>query len=67
MSNLLVMINEKRHEMIELANKYGFSSKEAVECSQQLDTLLNLLLKEEQNSIQSNKVNLPSVRVFVPH
>ncbi|QAS54594.1 aspartyl-phosphate phosphatase Spo0E family protein [Halobacillus litoralis] len=39
---LLQCINKKRQKMIKLALDKGFTSKEAVKCSQELDQLLNL-------------------------
>ncbi|WP_284036452.1 aspartyl-phosphate phosphatase Spo0E family protein [Neobacillus sp. 114] len=56
MNNLLILIEIHRHKMLELANRYGFSSEQAVECSQKLDTLLNLLMHEEEKGKQTNKV-----------
>lgn len=38
-------INEKRQEMIKIAIEKGFTSKEAITCSQELDHLLNLYRK----------------------
>lgn len=34
-------ISMKKEEMIELGMKYGLASKRTIECSQQLDDLLN--------------------------
>jgi len=48
MTNLLTLIKETQHEMIELAYKHGFTSEHTLECSQRLDTLLNLLMFEER-------------------
>lgn len=48
-NHLLTLINDCRSEMIELAKKYGFASDQTLKCSQQLDTLLNRLMIEEQN------------------
>lgn len=47
MSCLLNLIEIYRNEMFDLANKYGPTSEETVECSQQLDLLLNLLMEIE--------------------
>ncbi|WP_064092337.1 aspartyl-phosphate phosphatase Spo0E family protein [Rossellomorea aquimaris] len=38
---LLKKINHKRTEMISLGETIGLSAKETIECSQQLDQLLN--------------------------
>ncbi|MEN1969220.1 aspartyl-phosphate phosphatase Spo0E family protein [Lentibacillus sp. N15] len=40
--NLQQAINKKRQEMIGLAFNKGFTSKDTVKCSQELDQLLNL-------------------------
>lgn len=41
-NNLKETIDKKRQEMIDLAFKKGFTDKETVQCSQELDYLLNL-------------------------
>ncbi|MGR3763635.1 Spo0E family sporulation regulatory protein-aspartic acid phosphatase [Rossellomorea sp. NS-SX7] len=38
---LLVKINQKRAEMISLGDRLGLGAKETIDCSQQLDRLLN--------------------------
>ncbi|XXM73308.1 aspartyl-phosphate phosphatase Spo0E family protein [Lysinibacillus sphaericus] len=38
---LLVKINQKRAEMISLGENMGLGAQETIECSQQLDDLLN--------------------------
>ncbi|WP_175988599.1 aspartyl-phosphate phosphatase Spo0E family protein [Bacillus sp. Marseille-Q1617] len=38
---LLVKINQKRAEMISLGGRLGLGAKETIDCSQQLDQLLN--------------------------
>jgi hypothetical protein len=45
---LMAIIEKKRMQMFELAQKYGYSSAKTVECSQQLDELLNLLDKVQK-------------------
>jgi stage 0 sporulation regulatory protein len=40
-----ILIEEKRQQMIELALVYGFTAKETVKCSQELDELLNIQQK----------------------
>ncbi|MFD1040513.1 Spo0E family sporulation regulatory protein-aspartic acid phosphatase [Virgibacillus byunsanensis] len=40
-SDLIVAITLKKNEMIELGMKYGLADKRTVNCSQQLDDLLN--------------------------
>ncbi|MCD8500843.1 MAG: aspartyl-phosphate phosphatase Spo0E family protein [Bacillaceae bacterium] len=37
------VIEKKRKEMVKLAYSTGFNSKKTVQCSQELDKLLNLL------------------------
>ncbi|WP_044748761.1 aspartyl-phosphate phosphatase Spo0E family protein [Bacillus alveayuensis] len=46
-------IEEKRQQMIELALIFGFAAKETVKCSQELDQLLNIQLKETLAAQQS--------------
>ncbi|MGP7817822.1 Spo0E family sporulation regulatory protein-aspartic acid phosphatase [Niallia sp. 01092] len=38
---LLYLIEQKRVELVEIAMKHGFSSYNAITCSQELDRLLN--------------------------
>ncbi|MGP4108506.1 aspartyl-phosphate phosphatase Spo0E family protein [Virgibacillus sp. L01] len=40
-TDLTKEISMKKEEMIELGMKYGLANKRTVECSQQLDDLLN--------------------------
>jgi len=49
------LIEEKRQEMIELALLYGLTAQETVRCSQELDQLLNIQLKETLSSQQCKK------------
>jgi hypothetical protein len=58
MTNLLMLIDSNRRKMIELANKDGYTSKLTVECSQQLDRLLNQLMKEEQKKRSAIQADL---------
>jgi hypothetical protein len=48
MNSLQIKIEIFRIKMYKTANMYGFTSKQAVECSQKLDQLLNLLKVEEK-------------------
>jgi hypothetical protein len=57
MNYLQELIENHRRKMSELANKYGFSSEQAVDCSQKLDVLLNLLIIEEQKIKRINQVS----------
>lgn len=50
MTHLLFMIENYRNKMLKLADEYGLSSQQTIECSQQLDELLNLLLVGEQDN-----------------
>ncbi|PDM38737.1 MULTISPECIES: aspartyl-phosphate phosphatase Spo0E family protein [Bacillaceae] len=43
---MVILIEEKRQQMIELALTYGFTAKETIECSQELDELINRYLRE---------------------
>ncbi|WHY86090.1 aspartyl-phosphate phosphatase Spo0E family protein [Neobacillus novalis] len=49
MTYLLMLIESYRNELFELAEQYGPTSARTIECSQQLDELLNLLMALEQN------------------
>jgi len=42
MDSLLVDIEKTRLEMVQLAFQYGYSNPHVVQCSQKLDTLLNV-------------------------
>jgi hypothetical protein len=48
MTYLLMMIENYRNKMFVLAEQYGPTSAKTIECSQQLDELLNLLMALEQ-------------------
>jgi stage 0 sporulation regulatory protein len=43
---VLVLIEEKRQQMIELALTLGFTAKETIQCSQELDELINRYLQQ---------------------
>ncbi|MBB5325078.1 hypothetical protein HNQ34_002177 [Anoxybacillus tepidamans] len=43
---IILMIEEKRQQMIKLALTYGFTAKETLQCSQELDMLINQYVKE---------------------
>ncbi|MFS0662633.1 aspartyl-phosphate phosphatase Spo0E family protein [Bacillus mojavensis] len=43
-------IEELRVMLIKTAQKYGMNSKETIQCSQELDSLLNIRIKEEITS-----------------
>ncbi|WHY66171.1 aspartyl-phosphate phosphatase Spo0E family protein [Neobacillus sp. SuZ13] len=42
LNSLLSNIEKTRGEMIELAHRYGYSNPNVVQCSQKLDSLLNV-------------------------
>jgi hypothetical protein len=42
MKMLAYIIEQKRKQMISTANVYGLSSKQAINCSKELDELINL-------------------------
>ena len=42
---ILKMIERKRRQLIRLVNRYGYTADKTIECSQQLDHLLNLYTK----------------------
>ncbi|WP_227001778.1 aspartyl-phosphate phosphatase Spo0E family protein [Virgibacillus necropolis] len=44
-TKLMQSINTKRQEMIHLAMNKGFTNKETVKCSKELDSLLDLHMK----------------------
>jgi len=43
---MIMLIEEKRQQMIELALTYGFTAKETIQCSQELDELINEYVKQ---------------------
>ncbi|AGT31032.1 sporulation protein [Geobacillus genomosp. 3] len=43
---VLLLIEEKRQQMIELALTHGFTAKETIQCSQELDRLINQYLRQ---------------------
>jgi len=45
---LLSNIEKTRLEMVELAHLYGYSNPNVVQCSQKLDSLLNVYYKFEK-------------------
>ncbi|WP_416149095.1 Spo0E family sporulation regulatory protein-aspartic acid phosphatase [Salipaludibacillus sp. HK11] len=48
--SLMVQMEAKRQLMILAANKYGFTSSETIQYSQELDQLLNLYRHTTQSS-----------------
>jgi hypothetical protein len=42
LNTLLSNIEKTRSEMVELAHRYGYSNPSVVQCSQKLDSLLNV-------------------------
>ncbi len=55
MLNLKCIIESKRSEMIILAQKHGYTAKETVQCSQELDRLINL---HQKTSINEDSFNI---------
>ncbi|MFT4412362.1 aspartyl-phosphate phosphatase Spo0E family protein [Fredinandcohnia humi] len=51
---LLDEINRKRQEMIEVANNTGFTSRETIKCSQELDELINIY--QRYGAVRDNNV-----------
>jgi stage 0 sporulation regulatory protein len=53
---LRLIIEAKRIKMITLAQEYGFTAKETIQCSQELDKLLNLYGQaiESHNTSETN-------------
>ncbi len=51
---LCIKIELKRRQMFNLAKKYGFTSDQTVQCSQELDQLLNQL-QIEQHQVKSQQ------------
>ncbi|MCA1030983.1 aspartyl-phosphate phosphatase Spo0E family protein [Bacillus timonensis] len=49
---LKLAIEIKRRKMISLANKYGFQADETVQCSQELDLLLNMHQRADTLQLQ---------------
>ncbi|MBU7591833.1 aspartyl-phosphate phosphatase Spo0E family protein [Metabacillus halosaccharovorans] len=66
--SLLELINNKREEMIETANREGYTSVLAVQCSQDLDKLLNeyqrLLLNEQKPKRGAFQHFVPNMKLF---
>lgn len=48
-------IEAKRLALIETAQKFGINSKEAIQCSQELDNLLNQRMQKHENSLHREK------------
>ncbi|QOR67500.1 aspartyl-phosphate phosphatase Spo0E family protein [Cytobacillus suaedae] len=51
---LRLIIEAKRIKMITLAQEYGFTAKETIQCSQELDKLLNLYGQAMESQESSN-------------
>ncbi len=48
--NLYLLIEKKRKEMFDVANKKGLISIETIRCSEELDTLINLYQTQINNA-----------------
>jgi hypothetical protein len=55
MTYLLFMIENKRSEMMELADQYGITSEHTIQCSEELNILLNLLLHAVEKRTNKEK------------
>ncbi|WHY85239.1 aspartyl-phosphate phosphatase Spo0E family protein [Neobacillus novalis] len=51
LNTLLSTIEKTRLEMIHLADLYGYSNSKVVQCSQKLDSLLNVYYKKNENHL----------------
>ncbi|MFT8322793.1 MAG: aspartyl-phosphate phosphatase Spo0E family protein [Bacillus sp. (in: firmicutes)] len=62
---LLYLIERKRDELVEVVRKHGFSSPNAITCSQELDQLLNKYNDKTKlitGSLNHTKSHLPSIK-----
>lgn len=55
MTYLLFMIENKRRKLNELAHQYGMTSKHTIQCSEELDILLNLLHRAVEKRTNKEK------------
>jgi Spo0E like sporulation regulatory protein len=51
-TNILLLIEEKRKELTSIAMSNGLSATSTIICSRQLDDLLNIYLKHQQQPIR---------------
>jgi stage 0 sporulation regulatory protein len=61
-AKLLETINNKRDEMIDIANREGYTSDAVVKCSQELDMLLN---KYQQIVLEEKEITTGPFHDFV--
>ncbi|MBU9712828.1 aspartyl-phosphate phosphatase Spo0E family protein [Evansella tamaricis] len=54
MNVCIEMIEQKRNEMLLLSKMYGLTSQQTIQCSQELDNLLNTFQFSEQIYSQAN-------------
>ncbi|MBS4217953.1 aspartyl-phosphate phosphatase Spo0E family protein [Bacillus sp. FJAT-49711] len=59
----LIRIQEKREKMCLFGKLYGLNSPKTIQCSQELDTLLNEYYQLFQNT--KNKYSVPTHRITV--
>ncbi|WP_081810643.1 aspartyl-phosphate phosphatase Spo0E family protein [Bacillus sp. UNC438CL73TsuS30] len=52
MQHLIITIEKHKKELAELVETYGIDSSEAIKCSQELDSLIHLLLTTAENKEQ---------------
>ncbi|WP_459500705.1 aspartyl-phosphate phosphatase Spo0E family protein [Bacillus sp. C1] len=50
-------IEKKREKMMYFAERYGVTSQKTVNCSQELDKLLNVVWLMKTNSIQTHTIH----------
>lgn len=50
MSNLIILIEEKRSQLTRISKIYGFNHFKTIQCSQQLDKLISLNMKNKMNN-----------------
>jgi hypothetical protein len=56
-NNILLLIEEKRQELTSLAKTSGLNSRSTIICSRQLDDLLNIYFKLQQQSTMLRKTH----------
>lgn len=53
MQHLIITIEQYKKDLADLVETYGIHSPEAIKCSQELDSLIHLLLTTAENKEQS--------------
>lgn len=57
MLNLITLIEKKRSQLVHLSKLYGLTHPQTIQCSQQLDRLINLFMNKQN-------IRLPSDTTF---